>query len=173
MIHNGTRLVAEAFDLNDIKYRITELSDISIVEAGVDVEAGPQVIARFISKDNDNDVAVRVYNLICKVPATRRPEVLEACSTLNGKYRCFKFYLNDEAGVNVEADLPLEIGDDCLGACCVELFVRLMQVLNDGFPILAHAVYMGVDTEKQRGDELLSLLSELQERTIPTFFSET
>jgi hypothetical protein len=168
MIHKASSLIAEAFDSHKIKYRVSEAGDASIVEAGFSINAGPQAVARFISKGEENDVAVRVFSLICKVPAEKRTAVMEACNLLSGKIRFFKFYLNSDNDVNVEADLPLRTGDACVGECCFELFVRLMQVLNAEYHILAEALYSGANSREKKPDELLRLLNELRNKPITT-----
>ena len=166
MIYKASNIIAECFDAHDVKYRIEEVGDASIVEAGFEVNAGPQVVARFISRDNDNDVAVRVFGLVCKVPEERRAAVLEACNRLSRDIRFYKFYLNSDDGVNVEADLPMRTDDCCLGECCFELFVRLMKILDDNFPVLAQALYSGTIERRDRHSDLFRLLGELRDKPI-------
>lgn len=168
MIHKATNLITEVFDDHDIKYRVVETGDASVVEAGFSVTAGPQIIARFISNDEDNDVAVRVFSLICKVPEERRAAVLEACNTLSGKIRFFKFYLNADNDVNMEADLPVRTDDGCVGECCFELFIRIMSILDAEFHVLAEALYNGANTRENKSGELLRLLSELRDKPLNT-----
>ena len=91
MIYKASRLITETFDERGIKYRIEELDEASVVEAAFSVTAGPQVVVRFISNDDDNDVAIRVFGLICKVPDSRRTAVMEACNTLSRTIRFYKF----------------------------------------------------------------------------------
>jgi len=166
MIHQATNLIAETFDRRDVKYRINEAGDSSVVEAGFEVAAGPQVIVRFISNDEDNDVAVRIFGLICRIPESRRTAALEACNRLTGKVRFFKFYLNDEAGVNVEADLPVRTDDGCVGECCFELFVRIMSILDNEFYILTDALYAAPGEQRREPNALLQLLSELRNKPL-------
>lgn len=166
MIHKATNLITEVFDDRDIKYRVVESDDASIVEAGFSVTAGPQIIARFISNDEDNDVAVRVFSLICRVPEDRRASVLEACNTLSGKIRFFKFYLNADNDVNMEADLPVRTDDGCVGECCFELFVRIMSILDSEFHILAEALYNGANTRENKSGELIRLLNALRDKPL-------
>ncbi len=164
MIHKASNLICEAFDSHSVRYRVVEAEDASIVEAGFSVTAGPQVIARFISKDEENDVAIRIFSLVCKVPSERRAAVMEACNTLSGRIRFFKFYLNADSDVNVEADLPVRTEDSCLGECCFEMFVRIMNILDAEFHVLAEALYSGENTRSSKSEELLRLLSELREK---------
>ncbi len=173
MTYKATSLIAECFDEHDVKYRIEESEDASIVEAAFEVDAGPQVIARFISRDNDNDVAVRVFGLVCKVPEERRAAVLEACNQLSREIRYFKFYLSTEDRVNVEADLPVCTDDCCVGECCFELFVRLMKILDDKFQVIAQALYSGTVEQRNTPADLFRLLDQLREEPIEVIDEET
>ncbi len=144
-----------------------------MVEAPFSVNAGPQVVARFISKDEDNDVAVRVFGLVCKVPESRRAAVLEACNQLSREIRFFKFYLDRENSVNVEADLPVRTDDCCVGECSFELFVRLMKILDDEFSVIAQALYTGTFEKRNDPADLLRLLRELKGKPIEITEGET
>ena len=164
MIHKATELIIKTFDEHSVKYRVTEVGEASMVEAGFEVEAGPEVVVRYISNDEDNDVAVRIFGLMHRIPSSKRVDVMEACNTLCGKIRFFKFYLNDDNDVNMEADLPVRTDDSCVGECCFEMFVRIMNILDTEFHILAEALYSGESTTKNKSGELLRLLSELREK---------
>ena len=166
MIHKATELIIKTFDEHNVKYRVRELGDISLVEAGFEVEAGPEVVVRYISSDEDNDVAVRIYGLMHKIPSAKRAEVIEACNTLNEKVRFFKFYLDASSNVNVEADLPLRTDDECLGECCFELFVRIMSILENEYHILAEALYGAPNTNKREPIEMLRILQELRDKPL-------
>lgn len=166
MIYKASRLIAEAFDTHDVKYSINELGEASVVEAAFPVEAGPQVVARFISRDDDNDVAIRVFGLICKVPDAKRPAMLEACNTLGRTIRFFKFYLDAENSINVEADLPVRTDDCCVGECCFEMFIRIMKILNDEYHVLAQAMYADPVPNERKSGDLLRLLSELRDKPL-------
>lgn len=41
MIHKATELITKTFDEHSVKYRVTEVGEASMVEAGFEVEAGP------------------------------------------------------------------------------------------------------------------------------------
>ena len=168
MVFKATNLISEAFDTHGVKYRIVELDDASVVEAAFCVDSGPQVITRFISRDNDNDVAVRIFGLVCKVSDAKRSAVMEACNTLCRKIRFFKFYLDGENSVNVEADLPMNVDDSSVGECCFELFVRIMKILDDEFHILAQALYADPAPRESGQSEILRLLQELRDKPIIT-----
>lgn len=166
MIHKATELIVKTFDEHDVKYRVTEVAEVSMVEAGFEVEAGPEVVVRYISNDEDNDVAVRIYGLMHKIPSTKRTDVIEACNTLSAKIRYYKFYLDANSNVNVEADLPVRTDDVCLGECCFELFVRIMSILENEYHVLAEALYGAPSTNKREPIEKLRILQELRDKPL-------
>ena len=166
MIHRATERITKTFDERGVKYRVTEVDDASMVEAGFEVEAGPDVVVRYISNDEDNDVAVRIFGLMHKIPAAKRMDVMEACNTLSEKIRFFKFYLDSSSNVNVEADLPVSTDDECVGECCFELFVRIMSILENEYHILAEALYGTPTTGKREPLEMLRILRELRDKPL-------
>ena len=63
-------------------------------------------------------------------------------------------------------NLALE-GIMIFGAFVGVLFVRIMQILDAEFHVLAEALYLGMDAREQASDPLLRLLDALKERPIP------
>ena len=166
MIHKATELIINSFDERSVKYRVTEVEDASMVEAAFVVEAGPEVVVRYISNDEGNDVAVRIFGLIHRIPSTKRIDVMEACNTLSAKIRFFKFYLDSNSSVNVEADLPVRTDDECIGECCFELFVRIMRILDNEYHILAEALYGDPTNSKREPIDMLRILRELHDKPL-------
>ena len=131
MLFHATTLISESFDRHELKYRINEMKNASEIEAAFSIKGGPTVSVRFISENEENAVAVRVFGLINKVPEEKREAVLEACNSLSEGIRFVKFCMNSDADVNVEYDFLDNVSDECIGECCVELFSRLMWILNE------------------------------------------
>ena len=67
------------------------------------VKNGGNYRIKFISTDNDNDVAVRVFGLL-RVDDTQKAKILEALNALNVKYRYVKFCCDNDGDVNIEYD---------------------------------------------------------------------
>ena len=141
MIYKATNLISEAFNKLEVKCRVDEFDDASFVAAGFEIDGGPEVVVYYISKDDDNDVEVRVYGLVHKVPFSKRTAVMEVCNQLNENFRNTKFYLSKDSDVNVEADLLVSTDEESLGENCFELFLRFMQVLKDEYHVFAEALY--------------------------------
>lgn len=167
MIYKASRLIAETFDRKGIVYDLRELNELSFIEAGFTVEGGSMLLLRFLSESENNDVAIRLFRIFHRIPAERLAAAAEACMELNEKIRFFKFCLDQEGSLHMEADLPLETADDCLGLCCYELFVRAMQILNAEYATLARAVYGESRPQKPDPRELLGALRALREHPIP------
>ena len=167
MIYKATRRISEEFDRRGFHYRLCELDDMSLIEAGFSVNAGPFVLVRFLSRDEDNDVALRIFDLIHKVPEGRCDAVRAACSKLNEKVRFLKFYLDSDNNVVASYDLPQRIDEESVGPCCAELFVRCMQILDGEFHCLAEAIYSPSESAKPDPLALLKALRELREHPLP------
>ncbi len=166
MIYKASSLIAESFAAHSLKYRVVETDAVSIVEAAFCVAAGPQVVARFISRGDGNDVAFRIFGLMCKIPESKRGVMLEACNMLNETIRFFKFYMDGESSINIEADLPARTDDSCVGESCFELFLRAMNILDEKYPVLARAMYTDPGSSSQKHAEILRLLTELRSKPL-------
>lgn len=160
-MYKATGLIQETFDKKGIKYRIDTAGDAEIVCAGFSIDEGPSVIARFISRDNDNDVALRVLSLINNVPEAKRARVMEACNVLNNKVRYMKFYIDEDGDVNVEFDFPVNVCDECLGEAAYEMFQRIMAILKGEYTLFMKALYT---TEKLEPSGVRGLLDQLRDR---------
>lgn len=161
-MYNPIKLMVEAFDAHGLKYRVDETDRLQVIHAGFGVRNGPTVDVQFISAGERNDVMVRIVNLVNNVPAEKRGKLLEVCNTLNNKYRFFKFNMNPDNNILVEYDLPVNTGNDCLGEAAFEIFVRIIQILNENYIVIAKALYIEDEPAPDgRADpELLKLLKD-------------
>lgn len=166
MIYRATNIIAKAFEEFDVDYEIAEVEDASAVEVHFGIEGGPRTVVRFISEDDDNDVAIRVFGLVTQIPLTKRSAMMEACNTINEKVRYFKFLLTSDSKINVEADLPVRTEDECIGLCCVELYVKIMRILDDEYHILAETLGENKNTNTNTPLDILRTLKELRETPI-------
>ena len=92
---------------------------------------------RFISKDDDNDVAVRVFGLV-NVKTSNRGRILQLINKLNGRYRFVKFVLDDDSDVNIEYDYLNRCPDPVASA--EEIVVRIVNLVDETYPELMHAI---------------------------------
>lgn len=138
---HATGLVADGLDRHGISYQVMTSENTERVRVGFAVKNGPMAVMNFISTDDDNDVRVRVYNLITDVSRERRARVRDACDTINKKMRFLKFYLDDEDCVDIEYDFLMATPDDSLGEMAVEILYRAKSILDDEYPIFGRALY--------------------------------
>lgn len=139
--YNATNLIAEAFEKHGVKFRAVNMEGQEELHAGFFVDNGPKVIMKFISRDNDNDVAVRIFGLVSHTPKEKRLRVMEACNLLHCKVRYMKFMLDADGDINVEYDFPVSSSDDSIGEMAFEIFIRTMGILDDQYGIFAKALY--------------------------------
>lgn len=160
----ATRLMAEAFEKHEAKFDIVSHHGSEQLLAGFSIDCGPNVIMRFISRDNDNDVTAGVFGLISNTPEDRRIRIMEACNVLNHKIRYMRFYLTTDGNINVEYDFPLNSPDDGIGEMAFEIFVRTMWILKSEYSIFMKALYTEEDLDIQ-GNSIpaANLLQRLQE----------
>lgn len=156
-------LIAETFEKCGVKFDVVSHHGNEQLLAGFSVDCGPNVIMRFISCDNDNDVAARIFGLISNTPKEKRTRVMEACNVLNHKIRYMKFYLDPDGDINVEYDFPMHSPDDGIGERAFEIFVRVMQILDSEYSIFMKALYSDEELAIQGHGGPSELMQKLQE----------
>lgn len=142
MIYKATRLIQEAMEKEDLHFRVEEGDESSRVLAGFSVKNGPSVRVQFISRDDDNDVAVRLFGLVGDVAEDKAAAVTAACNECNKKYRFLKFVLDDDHDVNVEYDFPVRSSSDTVGDEACEIFIRIMKIVDECYPEFMKALWM-------------------------------
>lgn len=160
---NATNLIAETFEKRGVKFDVVNHHGSEQLHAGFSVNCGPNVIMRFISRDNDNDVAARIFGLITNTPKDKRTRVMEACNVLNHKIRYMKFNLDTDGDINVEYDFPLHSPDDGIGEMAFEVFIRMMQILDSEYCIFMKALYSDEELDIQGHSVPAELMQKLQE----------
>lgn len=156
-------LIAETFEKRGVKFDVVSIHRSEQLLAGFSIDCGPNVIMRFISNDNDNDIAARIFGLISNTPKEKRTRVMEACNVLNHKIRYIKFCLDIDGDINVEYDLPVHSSDDCIGEIAFEIFVRTMQILDSEYSIFMKALYTDEELDIQGPIIPAELMQKLQE----------
>ena len=140
MIFAATQIIADTFEKIGIKFRIEEDNDSSCVTAGYYIPGGPYVNIRFISSDDDNDVAVKVFSLFNKVPNEKEFAILRAFNDIHNRVRYATFYFDEDMDINIDYDLPSKISSDNLGEVCFETLFNLTRILRIGHHIIAQAL---------------------------------
>ena len=134
-------LVAEAFEKHGIKFQIYRTSEQGELIASFPIKGGPTVMVKYIVRGDENDIAVRIFGLLSRIPAEKRIRLLEACNAVNREYRFLKFSMDMEGDINVDYDFLQNCADACVGEMAYEICARTINVLNEKYGILAKALY--------------------------------
>lgn len=157
----ATGIIDAAFTEDDIKHFVVMHGKSESVHAPFPVLKGPMVDLLFISRDNDNDVSVRVLNLFNDIPENDWPRVLRTLNKLNSDMRFVKFCLDDAGDISIEYDFPVKIDDDSIGPVACEMFYRIANIVNKKYKVLVDAVYFTPDRgEGQSFEDLVKGLME-------------
>ena len=138
MIYQPTKLIEQVFVENNLHCQVSERGEMSVVLAGFNGKNARNIMVHFISRSDAHDVAVRVLG-ITTVAAERRGAMLEVLNGFNKRFRFVKFVLDDSGAVNLDTDVPVRTTN--VGEVCMELFVRIMQILDEIYPELMKAAW--------------------------------
>ena len=136
-MYRATREIYEAFQDADLKCTVKELDHSSILLAGITGKHTRFDVA-FVSKDNDNDVSLRVLDLV-HIDSMLMTPLLHAVNKLNSKYRYAKFVVDEEEqSVSILFDFPLNAQNT--GSIALELLARVSKIVDDAYPVLVQYV---------------------------------
>lgn len=142
MFHfKATGLIVKCFDEHDVHYRVADHGTQEEVLAGFSIPCGPSVEVKFISRDDDNDVACRVFALFNDIPKRMWAPILRVCNEVNADLRYTKFVLDKDGDLNVEYDLAMHVCDECLGEVVREIFYRTMKIIQDNYAKFAKVLF--------------------------------
>ena len=138
-VFQATREIAAAFERHELKHSVNTVNGNSILDAGFSGKNISSFRMLFISSDNDNDVAVRVFNIVPSVPEEKKSAMLKAINHCNNQFRYVKFTMQDDSSVSAQYDLPLR--SDNVGEAAVEIAVRLLKIIDDSYPEFMKALW--------------------------------
>ena len=133
-----TQIIYDALQEAGLKVFVDELERSSAVWAQFGIENGGSYKIRFISTDDDNDVAVRVFGIL-KADETNRHKLLPVLNALNAKYRYVKFIMDGDGDVNLEYDYLLNCPDP--SASAPEIIARFVKIIDEAYPDLMRAMW--------------------------------
>lgn len=141
MIYKATKLIKQEMDKQELNSSINEYEKSSNVVAGYNIQNGPYIQVDFISSDDDNDVAVRVFGFINHVAEDKEEKILKVINECHAEYRYLKFVLDEDGDVNIEYDFPVKLDDATVGVVAYELFVRCVKIAEKCYPMFMKAIW--------------------------------
>ena len=138
-MYKMTKAIYEALNgTSGLKVFTEEVGNSSNVWLQFGLKNGGSYRIRFISKDNDNDVAVRIFGLVA-VESSQQAKILPVLNQLNAKFRYTKFVLDKDGDINVEYDYLVRCPDPAASA--EEIIVRIVKIVEEAYPELMRAMW--------------------------------
>ena len=139
MLYRLTKMIYDELSKQEgLKVFTEEHESSSCVWLSFGIDGGGHYRINFISHDNDNDVAVRVYGLIT-IKEKQRGKMLAALNVINKKYRFLKFVLDDDGDISIHYDYLLT--DANPAESVTELTGRITQIVDDAYPLLMRILW--------------------------------
>ena len=132
-IYNGLKGIHD-----DLLIDTEEQEGQSVVILPFSVENGPNYQILFISTDDQNDVAVRVFGLV-HVDEDQKSKILPTLNDLNDEYRFVKFVCDSDGDVNVEYDITMDGTEPA--EIARELLIRFTRIIDGAYPELMRALW--------------------------------
>lgn len=127
----ATEAICEAFDEAELHYNVHDSEDSSAVIASISTKLTHYDML-FISNDDDNDVAVRVYRFV-SFDESKTDEMIRLVNELNDDYRFLKFTADtSDSTITISYDIPVSCED--VGNAAVEILVKLMRNCDKFYP---------------------------------------
>ncbi|MDE6730117.1 MAG: YbjN domain-containing protein [Oscillospiraceae bacterium] len=123
----ATERICEVFDEHDLKYRTDESDNRSVVIAGIGTEL-TQFQLLFISSDDDNDVAMRIYNFV-SFKEEKLARIVNLANQLNNEFRYLKFVVDNDNSVTLAYDFPVTCEDP--GIIALEMLSKIMNFADE------------------------------------------
>lgn len=139
MMHQATMAIyAELKKYENLKVFTDEGEKSSEVWLQFGIDNGGSYRIKFISIDEDNDVAVRVYSLL-HVKEDKITSICKAINEINCRFRYVKFCCTEDGNVNVEYDFPVSCSNPAESAR--EIITRLVRIIDEAYPLLMRAMW--------------------------------
>ena len=140
MMRAATIAIHEYFSTKtELKVFTEEVGDTSAVVMGFRLKGSTNgYTIRFISRDDGNDVAVRVFGLVA-ADEEKADRVLRAVNQLNRRFRFTKFVMGDDNRVHVEYDFGVSTPDLIEGV--KEIIARFVKIIEEAYPELMRAMW--------------------------------
>ncbi len=133
MVFQATQAIYDALKAHELECGIEARDEFSAVHVGINT-TNASFEARFISRSEDNDVALRIFNLL-KFPAERLESMQLAVNNCNFKFRYLRFSI-DTKNYSVDASYDFTISTDDIGEAAYELLMRSAGIIDDSYPEL-------------------------------------
>ncbi|MGM9605276.1 MAG: YbjN domain-containing protein [Faecousia sp.] len=128
MVHKATQEIAQMLESRNFKFDTIESDTSSRLICGINGKYVTYKI-QFISLDDDNDVAVRAFDLV-KFPEEKKTDMILFANECNSKYRFVKFVVNgNDNTLQLEVDLPSKNEEPA--EIAFEMLIRILRIMDE------------------------------------------
>ncbi|MBR5722711.1 MAG: hypothetical protein IKX57_03710 [Oscillospiraceae bacterium] len=133
MVYQATQAIYDALKAHDLECGIEARDEFSAVHVGINTEKASFEV-RFISRSEENDVALRIFNLL-KFPEDRIESMLIAVNRCNFRFR-FMCFCVDTRNNSIDVSYDFTAATDDIGEAAYELLMRSAGIIDDCYPEL-------------------------------------
>lgn len=149
-MYKATREFSQYLTEKEIKYRVEENEERSLVEVQYEGENLPAVTVNFYSTDDDNDVVV-VTDPILTVPEQKVQEILYLINKLNKSVRFIKIVMDGKRQIVLSADVPQKTAN--VAEVCMEMLARAVRIADEAYLTLCRAIFGPGEKRPEQGEE--------------------
>ena len=93
----------------------------------------------FIFDAKGGSVSIRVPRLVTGCPEDKTLNMLDAINDVNARFRWLKLYLDKNQNIVAQADAYAN--DSVEDSICVKLLIRFVNIIDECYPTLMHALW--------------------------------
>lgn len=143
-------------DSRDIKYTVFDEDD-NIVYLAFGGDKETFVLVDFDEDGNDAETVHFVSNNFAKAEKSKIPLALVRINEINRQYRWVKFYMSDDGEISADCDAVVSSGS--VGPECVQIAIRMSNIIEDALDKLAGAAEINEDAK--RTFDLIAVMKRL------------
>jgi len=138
-VFKATREIAAKLDSEEIKYSILTGNDSSTVQVKYSGDNFSTLEILFISRDDDNDVAVRAWGFVSGISKEKRDKMIGVANAMNDRFRYVKFVLDNDDDLNITYDIPMSTTN--VGEVAREIISRFVNIADEAYPEFMKALW--------------------------------
>lgn len=136
MASMAAKMFGSYLESKDVKFQSVEDD---ILRVGWGLQVGSSISIFFHFQNEDTSVHLEGLDFV-KIPEDKYDMIYKLLNELNDRYKHVKFVLNAETGMVAARDDDVIQLDTCCEECW-ELMIRMVQIVEDAYPIFMKALW--------------------------------
>lgn len=130
------RAYMQYMDSQGVKYLDKDEHVVRVSYSGDNLNTIPVYV--FFDQDGDGIVTLRCWDIV-KIPEDKMAKALITCNEMNKRFRWVKFYVDKDRDIMAEMDAVVDM--QTVGAECVQLVKRTVNIIDDAYPEFMRVVW--------------------------------